>query len=525
MTEKVFLIGLDGATWDLIRPWIEGGELPTLASFLTDGAYGTLHSTVPSNTPVAIPALYTGCDPSITGSFNFTRPDGTPVALQEIDGPKIWDVLAEFDRTSCIVNVRTTHPPDTVNGVMISGPPTPGKGTEYSYPTGKAADVAFYPEAETNESRFHDNPYEQSEEMVQTFTDGMSSRFSSFMSLVSEQQYDFNMFWFGRIDSLQHWLWGDHESLLSLYKEIDTRIGKLLDLTDAHVFIVSDHGFEQMATRRFHVNEWLRREGHLSVIGGSIGNSVLSVGQSILREHLSGSTLKRVLSILPTEQSETETGESIIDRSRSNVPGTRDDIDAVLATKWGIDVLAPKTRREIVREEIIDGLSSLEDTEGNAVVRFVGKAENVFSEGPYLDNIPDIVFQLNTPYFAEGGLSEKVFSEMRGKVATQESGNRFNGWHAYDRDGIWMAKGPDMASGRTFDAEITDLVPTTLHMLDTPIPETMTGEVMWELFAADSKVSDRAKRTFAFRDKKYHSELSEADREAMYEQLEDMGYK
>jgi predicted AlkP superfamily phosphohydrolase/phosphomutase len=92
MISRTFLIGLNGATWDPIQPWIEGGELPTLASFLSGGAYGTLHSTVPSNTPVAIHALYTGCDSSITDSFNFTRPDGTPVALQEIDGPKIWDV-------------------------------------------------------------------------------------------------------------------------------------------------------------------------------------------------------------------------------------------------------------------------------------------------------------------------------------------------------------------------------------------------------------------------------------------------
>lgn len=92
MISRTFLIGLNGATWDPIQPWIEGEELPTLASFLSGGAYGTLHSTVPSNTPVAIPALYTGCDPLITDSFNSTRPDGTPVSLQEIDGPKIWDV-------------------------------------------------------------------------------------------------------------------------------------------------------------------------------------------------------------------------------------------------------------------------------------------------------------------------------------------------------------------------------------------------------------------------------------------------
>lgn len=60
MIETVFFVGLDGVTWDLVRPWIEVGELPALASFIYDGAHGMLHSTVPPNTPVAIPALYTG---------------------------------------------------------------------------------------------------------------------------------------------------------------------------------------------------------------------------------------------------------------------------------------------------------------------------------------------------------------------------------------------------------------------------------------------------------------------------------
>jgi len=528
MTEKAFLVGLDGATWDLVRPWIDAGELPALASFLDDGAHGTLYSTVPSNTPVAIPALYTGCDPSITGSFNFTRPDGTPVTLQEIGGPKLWDVLGEFDKHSCVVNVRTTHPPNTVEGVMISGPPTPGGDTEYSYPADTAAEVEFYSEADTNESRFHDDPYERSEEMVRTFSDGMSSRFSSFMRLISDQEYEFNMFWFGRTDSLQHWLWGNNASLLSLYKEVDSRIGKLVESTDADVFVVSDHGFEQMATRRFHVNEWLRREGHLSVVGGAAVNSVLSAGQSVLRERLSGSTLKRILSILPTGQSQTETTEtteSVIDRSRANVPGVGSDTDAVLATKWGIDVIAPQERRETVKEEIIDGLSTLTDSEGNVVARFADKAENVFARGPYLDEIPDVVFQLNTPYFAESGLSRTIFSEMRGKVATQESGNRFNGWHTYDRDGIWMAKGPNVASGGTFDANITDVAPTILHLLNTPIPEAMTGEVMRDLFPEASEAAERTKETFAFENGEHGTELSEAELEAMYEQLEDMGYK
>ena len=27
--KKVLIIGLDGATWDLIKPWVDKGELPT----------------------------------------------------------------------------------------------------------------------------------------------------------------------------------------------------------------------------------------------------------------------------------------------------------------------------------------------------------------------------------------------------------------------------------------------------------------------------------------------------------------
>ena len=39
---RVMVIGLDGATFDLIRPWIENGTMPTLQRLIASGASGVL---------------------------------------------------------------------------------------------------------------------------------------------------------------------------------------------------------------------------------------------------------------------------------------------------------------------------------------------------------------------------------------------------------------------------------------------------------------------------------------------------
>ena len=41
---KVFIIGLDGATWDLIRPWAKEVQLPTFRKMIDEGAWGVLES-------------------------------------------------------------------------------------------------------------------------------------------------------------------------------------------------------------------------------------------------------------------------------------------------------------------------------------------------------------------------------------------------------------------------------------------------------------------------------------------------
>ena len=58
---RVLVIGLDGAVWDLMDPWINAGLLPHLGALRDSGASGDLLSTVhPVTTPAWI-SFMTGC--------------------------------------------------------------------------------------------------------------------------------------------------------------------------------------------------------------------------------------------------------------------------------------------------------------------------------------------------------------------------------------------------------------------------------------------------------------------------------
>ena len=68
---KVLIIGLDGCTWDLVKPWIDDGELPTFKKLMTEGVWGELESTFPPVTCPAWPSMLTGKSPDRMGLYCF----------------------------------------------------------------------------------------------------------------------------------------------------------------------------------------------------------------------------------------------------------------------------------------------------------------------------------------------------------------------------------------------------------------------------------------------------------------------
>ena len=50
---RTLIIGLDGATFDLIRPWAQAGHLPTLSRLMAEGCHGPLQAWPNLNSAVA----------------------------------------------------------------------------------------------------------------------------------------------------------------------------------------------------------------------------------------------------------------------------------------------------------------------------------------------------------------------------------------------------------------------------------------------------------------------------------------
>lgn len=67
---KILVIGLDGATWDVIKPLADEGKLPAVGELMESGVWGELESTIPL---ITVPVWFSrdmGVNPDRIGVFN-----------------------------------------------------------------------------------------------------------------------------------------------------------------------------------------------------------------------------------------------------------------------------------------------------------------------------------------------------------------------------------------------------------------------------------------------------------------------
>src|SRR5690606_23283232 len=113
---RVLVIGLDGATWDLLTPWINEGKLPNLARLQQEGCSGPLMSTIhPVTTPAWISFL-TGRNQGQHGVYDHVQrqPDSYGMELMDatrVQAPLMFDYLGKQGLRSISINVPQTFPP------------------------------------------------------------------------------------------------------------------------------------------------------------------------------------------------------------------------------------------------------------------------------------------------------------------------------------------------------------------------------------------------------------------------------
>lgn len=266
--QKVLVIGLDGATFNVITPLIKKGELPNFNHIMETGASAELQSTIPPLSASAWASFMTGMDPSNHGAFDFVIKkrgmyEGTFLNGTLIKAPAFWETLGNTGKKVLIQNVMGTYPPKPLNGYLITGFLSPPGGT-YTYPDTLKTEF---------EKRFGEYPrapgtsVPQGEERayIENIYNNAQKRAKITKHLMENKEWDLCVVVFEATDVLQHAFWKYYDdkpqdtkndknlecmqnAIPDIYKKFDEIIGDFLAKIDENttVIVLSDHGFDRL---------------------------------------------------------------------------------------------------------------------------------------------------------------------------------------------------------------------------------------------------------------------------------------
>lgn len=485
---KVIVVGLDGAGFDLLTPWLEAGELPALERIIDSGVSGSLQSVLPPVTSPNWKAYATGKNPGKLGIFWWKNID---VAGQRIYTPtnrydrhtEFWELIAEREPVG-VLGVPLTYPPKAVHGFLVSGAPD-AEETDFAHPPSIQRELEARFDYRINSQYRRENG---SELACEDEIDLIDMRFEAGKYLLSEYDVSFLQLTTFYINQFHHYLWDD-DYTLEAWKVID---GHLDDLLDAghNIVLMSDHGHNEIRTV-FRVNQWLKRNGYLTV-DQSIASTLhtLGINKDAIKRYLAqmdravpfeanlvnlGNKYvpRALLKHLPNQEGETGT--------RTEVPIVWDQTAAVASAQGPIYLTVDRDsgQYDTIREELKRKLEALTDQNGRPVVDTVHHSEDIYT-GEYLDEAPDLLIdQAENVHIREHMGDKPVFSSKDPK---------WNGVN--NRDGLFAATGPSFTSGTVEDISILDLAPTLLSLYRCPIPDDMDGQVRHAVLAEDVTVND-----------------------------------
>jgi len=507
---RVLVVGLDGATFDLIRPWAEEGHLPTMARLLREGAHGELRSTLPPVTSPAWPSFMTGMNPGTHGVFDFLR--RTPGGFEMVNsshaaGRTLWQILSEAGRRVGVIAVPTTYPPSPVNGFMITCILSPAKA-EITYPPGllrryepELGRYRIGPDVSYREG----NQAEYAADLIAM----MQQRAKYALRLMRDHEWDFLMVHFLALDLAQHAFWKlvdpahplhnaaalqNHGNLLlKVYQKADAILGQLwAHLADEDMLLVmSDHGFGPLHGT-VNLNNVLMRHGFLHLKR----DAVTRLRYALFRRGLTPRGVYRLLVRLHMQNVIARFGKSARNAALdqflpfSAVDWTRTTayslghVGQVFINLAGRDPqgIVPPAAYEAERERVADALRQLRHpVTDTPLVDEIVLREQAY-HGPYADRGADLLPVM------DGGryIAFPLFASDAALITPQLRGD--SGCHRLQ--GILMAAGPHVRRAEQLTgAEIIDLAPTILYVLGVPVPDNMDGHVLTAMLEPESLLS------------------------------------
>ncbi len=282
------MIGIDGATFDLIRPLAAAGKLPALSRVMEEGTSGPLLTVPQLNSAAAWSSFITGTNPGKHGIFDFHQTIAGSYRIRFLnggdrDGESLWGWLSREGRRTGVINVPMTFPAESVNGFLIAGLDAPGiKSSGFASPPSIVQELAR-----------EVGPYILLPGLVGYMLAGkeqkgleqlercLVGRREAAEHLIRTREWDFFMVVFNAIDSVQHCFWkymdpdfpGPTEreraqfggAIEHFYCLMDEAVAKLRAALpdDTALVIMSDHGAGPRHLAARELNPWLESLGLL----------------------------------------------------------------------------------------------------------------------------------------------------------------------------------------------------------------------------------------------------------------------
>ena len=507
---KVLVIGLDGATFNLMRPWMDQGLLPNLGRVCNQGASGNLRSTLPPTTAAAWSSLMTGRNPGSHGIFGMTTRMDNQYRIMPLNstfrhGRDLWEILSDHGLKVGVVNVPMTHPVRKIDGIMVTGLMTPPDAEDYTYPRELAGEL----DKAIGEYRVQERVYRfvegNEESFLKELYDTTKMRADATLYLMENHEWDFFMVVFEGTDKIQHAMWHHTDpnhpryakskaekysgAILRYYQHMDGVVGKLLSKIDENtvVFLVSDHGAGPLY-KWIHVNNILMKHGFLTMKRNlrvflklllfKMGFAPLNLYRLLLKLRVG-----KVRGKIGKEKARRMMRRFLLsfhdvdwDRTRAYSMGGYCQIIVNLKGREPKGIVDPHDEYHQVTDGIAKLLSDLKDPQTGMSIFDPGRIyrkEDVY-RGPLTGKAPDLIFLPKETYLSFPGF----------EFGTNETISGVSGWSgAHRMNGILAINGMGVSKGAQIeDAKIEDVAPTILYLLGVPIPRDMDGRVLTEAF-------------------------------------------
>lgn len=489
-TARVTTIGLDAATFAVVDPLIEAGELPTLARLCATGSRGVLRSVTHPLTPNAWSTIVTGVNAGQHGIWDFTQRADDGYRLRLVSGgdrraPALWDRLRGTGIRSGLVSIPFTWPAPAVDGCAIAGFDAADRDDGFTSPPELLAELRARFGPLVLDHRFPlGRDGELDLDLVRRAADG---KVEVAAWLVERFDLDLLFAVFMAADHVHHLCWDDWErrgaeSLVAdVYRILDRATGDLLEAVGGgDVVVISDHGGGKL-DGVVNLNAYLASRGMLAYGkgGSALGRRAASQLFALRRVVPEGArrAVKRRLPRL-RERAYEETSYTVVDwsRTRAFAYGTFGNVVVNVRGRESEGVVDPADY-ESVRDEVAAALLELRGPGGEEIVKAVHRRESL-CYGPELDKVPDLVVEFREyAWLGKGNLQSRADS-LWDRIEIESSRHSYVGSHR--KEGLVVMSGPSIVEGGTLTADLVDVAPTLLYLLGAPIPGDAEGRLLSE---------------------------------------------